>query len=147
MTIPNAGGTALRLIAGKMRQRKKATATRKVGGIKEVSSSFLERASRLRTELGTVLMTDCITTFPRHHEDTIKLFYDVVAKCVPSFTTIAAGSGARNEPHSRLSLQCLTFPSAWRSFFASRSISNGLCFLYCRSGNIAWKLACQAFRN
>ena len=48
----------------------------------------------------------------RHREDTIKLFYDDVAKCVPPFTTIAAGSDARNEPRSRLSLQRLTFPSA-----------------------------------
>lgn len=48
----------------------------------------------------------------RHHEDTIKLFYDDVAKCVPPFTIAAAGSDARNEPRSRLSLQRLTFPSA-----------------------------------
>jgi len=47
----------------------------------------------------------------RHREDTIKLFYDNVAKCVPSFTTIAAASDARNK-RSRLSLQRLTFPSA-----------------------------------
>lgn len=57
-------------------------------------------------------MTDYITAYLRHREDTIKLFYDDAAKCAPPFTTIAAGSDARNEPRSRLSLQRLTFPSA-----------------------------------
>lgn len=57
-------------------------------------------------------MTDYIYGALRHREDTIKLFYDDVAKCVPPFTTIAAGSDARNAPRSRLSLRRLTFPSA-----------------------------------
>jgi len=66
------------------------------------------RPYRIRNRL-----CDYITASSRHHEDTIKLFYGDVAKCVPSFTSIAAGSDARNEPRSRLSPRRLTFPSDW----------------------------------
>lgn len=69
---------------------------------------FRSRLYRIRTCLHDELHYSVL----RHREDTIKLFYDDVAKCIPPFTTIAPGSDARNKPRSRLSLQRLTFPSA-----------------------------------
>lgn len=71
-------------------------------------------------------MMGYITTYLRHREDTIKLFYEDVAKCAPPFTTIAAGSDARNEPRSRLSLQRLTFPSSSVSSSRPRSVCDSL---------------------